>query len=120
MLTKVKQIHAKVSIKRERVLPVPGVVLVRRMQKVTPTDVILVAPMKPEVILLDIAQGLNVSPERADELLQRQSGDELVKGDVIAGPVGIFQRVIRAPGPGLVKISGEGKVLFELSSEPYE
>lgn len=120
MLSKVKQIHAKVSIKRERVLPVPGVVLVRRMQKVTPTDVILVAPMKPEVILLDIALGLNVSPERADELLQRQSGDELVKGDVIAGPVGIFQRVIRAPGPGLVKISGEGKVLFELSSEPYE
>lgn len=120
MLGKVKQIHAMISIKRERVLPVPGHVLVRRMQKVAPTDVIVVAPMTPRFILLDIAQGLNVTPARADELLQRQSGDELVKGDVIAGPVGIFKRVIRAPDPGIIKIAGEGKVLYEISSPDHE
>jgi len=85
MLGKVKQIHAMISIKRERVLPVVGHVLVRRMQKVAPTDVIVVAPMTPRFILLDIAQGLSVAPARADELLQRQSGDELAKGDIIAG-----------------------------------
>jgi hypothetical protein len=90
------------------------------MQKVSPTDVIVVAPMAPEFILLDIAQGLNVSPSRADELLQREAGEELVKGDVIAGPVGIFQRVIRAPNPGIIKITGEGKVLYEISSPDFE
>lgn len=120
MSQRVKQYHGLTSIKRERVLPVTGNVLVRRMQKVTPPDVIVVAPMAPEFILLDIARGLNVSPARADELLQRNAGDDLVKGDVIAGPVGLFQRVIRAPEAGQVKIAGEGKVLFEISSAPFE
>jgi hypothetical protein len=120
MLGKVKQIHSMISIKRERVLPVAGNVLVRRMQKVSPTDVIVVAPMVPEFILLDVAQGLNVGPDRADELLQREAGEELGKGDVIAGPVGIFQRVLRAPNPGLIRIAGEGKVLFEISTPDHE
>lgn len=120
MLSKVKQIHSMTNIKRERVLPVSGHVLVRRMQKVAPTDVIVVAPLTPKFVLLDIAQGLNVTPERADDLLQRASGDDLVKGDVIAGPVGLFKRVIRAPNPGQIKIAGEGKVLYEISSPEYE
>jgi hypothetical protein len=120
MLSKVKQIHAMTSIKRERVLPIAGSVLVRRMQKVSPTDVIVVASLKPKYILLDIAQGLNVTPARADELLQRHAGEELGKGDIIAGPVGIFQRVIRTPEPGQIKIAGEGKVLYEIFSPAVE
>ncbi len=120
MISKVKHIHALTSIKRERLLPVSGHVLVRRLQKVSPTDVIVVAPMAPQFILLDIAAGLNVPPSRADELLQRETGEELVQGDVIAGPVGLFKRVIRAPQPGVVKIAGEGKLLFEINSPDYE
>ncbi len=114
MITKVKQIHPLVNIRRERVLPVPGQVLTRRMQKVTPSDVIVSAPVAPSYVLMDIAKGLNVNPEKADEFLQRQSGDELTEGDVIAGPVGLFQRVVRAPGNGVIRIAGDGKVLYEM------
>ena len=120
MLSKVKHIHALTSIKRERVMPVAGHVLVRRLQKVSPTDVIVVAPLSSQYMLLDISQGLKVSTTKADELLQRQAGDELAKGDVIAGPVGLFQRVIRAPKAGIVRIAGEGQVLYEISSPPFE
>jgi len=120
MLSKVKHIHKLINIRRERVLPIEGHVMVRRMQKVAPTDVIVIAPLNPKYILLEIAHGLNVTPARADELLQRRAGDELAKGDIIAGPVGLFQRVIRAPHSGLVRIAGEGKVLFEISSPPLE
>lgn len=120
MTTRVKHYHELTSIKRERVLPVAGDVLVRRMQKVSPTDVIVAAPMAPEYVLIDIAQGLRVSSAKADELLQRRSGEDLVKGDIIAGPVGMFNRVIRAPKSGQVKIAGEGKVLFEAESPTYE
>jgi len=120
MLSKVKHIHKLTNIRRERVLPIEGHVIVRRMQKVTPTDVIVVAPLNPKYILLEIAHGLNVTPARADDLLQRRAGDELAKGDIIAGPVGLFQRVIRAPHSGLVRIAGEGKVLFEISSPLFE
>ncbi|MCJ7718072.1 MAG: hypothetical protein MUO54_16345 [Anaerolineales bacterium] len=120
MLSKVRHIHALTSIRRERVLPQAGHVLVRRLQKVTPTDVIVIASLNPKYILFEIALGLNVTPVRADELLQRRAGDDLTKGDVIAGPVGLFQRVIRAPQSGVVRIAGEGKVLFEISSPPFE
>ena len=118
--TRIKHYHELTNIKRERVLPVAGDVLVRRMQKVAPTDVIVVAPMAPEFILIDIAQGLNVSSSKADELLQRKAGEELVKGDIIAGPVGMFKRVIRTPKSGRVRIAGEGKVLYEVESPTYE
>ena len=120
MISRVKQIHSLTNIKRERVLPIAGHVFVRRMQKVSPTDVIVAAPLMPRFMLLDISQGLNVSSARADELLQRRSGDELSKGDIIAGPVGVLQRVIRAPESGLVRIAGEGKVLYEINSPFYE
>jgi hypothetical protein len=120
MISKVKHIHAFTSIKRERVLPIAGHVLVRRMQKVSPADVIVVAPLSPRFVLMDIAQSLNVNPVRADELLQRETGEDLVQGDIIAGPVGIFQRVVRAPQPGVVRIAGEGKVLYEIATSDYE
>lgn len=119
-MARVKHYHELTSIKRERVLPVAGDVLVRRMQKVSPTDVIVVARMAPEFLLIDVDQGLHVSPSRADELLQRRAGEELVKGDIIAGPVGLFKRVIRAPQAGRVRIAGEGKVLYEVESPSYE
>lgn len=120
MTTKVKHFHELTSIKRERVLPVAGDVMVRRMQKVAPNDVIVAARMAPEFLLIDVAQGLRVPPSKADELLQRRSGEELVKGDLIAGPVGIFNRVIRAAQSGQIKIAGEGKVLYEIESAIYE
>lgn len=120
MRSRVKHFHELTSIKRERVLPLAGDVMVRRMQKVSPTDVIVSARMAPEFLLIDVAQGLRVPPEKADELLQRRSGEELVKGDLIAGPVGIFNRVIRAAQSGQIKIAGEGKVLYEIESPTYE
>jgi transcription antitermination factor NusG len=120
MATKVKHFHELTNIKRERVVPVSGDVLVRRMQKVSPTDVIVVAAMTPRFLLIDIGQGLNVPPSKADEYLHRKSGEELVKGDIIAGPVGVLKRVIRAPQSGQVKIAGEGKVLFEVESPVFE
>lgn len=120
MISKVKHIHGLVSIKRERVLPVVGNVLVRRMQKVSPNDVIVVAPTSSQHVLIDIAQGLNVNPERADELLQRQAGDVLEKGDVIAGPIGLLQRVVRAPYAGNIQIAGEGKVLYQINTPEFE
>lgn len=120
MATKVKHYHELTNIKRERVVPVSGDVLVRRMQKVSPTDVIVVATMAPKFLLIDIAQGLNVAPAKADDYLHRKSGEDLVKDDIIAGPVGVFKRVIRAPQSGQVKIAGEGKVLFEMESPVFE
>ncbi len=58
MFSKVKHIHALTNIRRERILSSDGYVIVRRMQKVTPTDVIVAAPLSTKYLLLEIAQGI--------------------------------------------------------------
>lgn len=119
MLATVRQIIPLANIRRERVLPIQGRITARRMQKVAPTDVVAQAVLDPKHMMLDLTQGLNVSRERAEELIQRQVGDVLSKGDVIAGPVGLFQRVVRAPFDGEVKLAAEGKVLLGKDTKPY-
>ncbi|RLD08658.1 MAG: hypothetical protein DRI56_05200 [Chloroflexota bacterium] len=120
MLAPVKIITPLTYIQRERLLPIPGRVLARQGQEVTPADVVAECNSSPKYTILDIAEGLGVPANRADKLLQCKAGDAITKGDVIAGPVGLFQRVVRASHAGLVKIVGDGKVLIENKVSLFE
>lgn len=107
-------------IRRERLLPVPGRVVVRRGQQVGPSVVVAEAVLEPEHILLDIGRGLGLKPKEADKYLVRQDGDEVGEGDVLAGPVGMARRVVRAPRTGRIVVAGEGQVLLQADTQPYE
>jgi hypothetical protein len=120
MLSPITHFLPITTIRRERLLPVQGRVLVRKGQKVSASDVVAEARLAPEHIVLDIARGLGLSTKKADAVLQFQAGDEVSEGDVVAGPVGIGRRVIRAPRGGKVVIAGGGQVLVEIESHPYE
>jgi hypothetical protein len=120
MLAPVTHILPITTIRRERLLPVPGKVVVRKGQKVGPSDVIAEAEIAPEQMLLDIARGLGLPPHEADEYLQCKAGVSVAQGDVLAGPVGITRRVVRAPSNGRVVVAGEGQILLELESPPDE
>jgi hypothetical protein len=102
------------TIRRERLLPGVGKVLVRAGQKVAASDIVAQASLDPDHVLLDIARGLGVSPEQADQLVQRKVGDQISKGDVIAGPVGILNRVVRSEGEATIVAIGDGQVLMEM------
>lgn len=120
MLAHVTHILPVTNIQRERLLPRPGQVTVRKGQKVTPGDVIAEAILAPEHDLLDLVRGLGVPAQKADQYIQRKVGEEVGEGDVIAGPVGMARRVVRAPRPGKVVVAGSGQVLIEAESKPYE
>lgn len=107
-------------IQRERTLPIPGKILVRKGQKVAARDVIAEADVAPEHILLNIAHGLGVSNQEADSLIHCKENDILKKGDLIAGPVGLTRKVVRASADGKVMFVGEGQVLLQLEKEPYQ
>ncbi len=107
-------------IERERKLPIPGRVTVRKGQKVAPRDVVAEAKLLPEHMLLDVARGLGVPVKQADKLIQRSPGETVAEGDLIAGPVGLARRVVRAPATGKVVVAGEGQVLLEIESMPFE
>jgi hypothetical protein len=108
------------TIRRERVLPVPGKVMVRKGQKVSASDTVAEANLAPNHQLLEVARGLGLRAEQADEYLQVEAGTIVAAGDVIAGPVGITRRVVRAPQDGKVILAGSGQALIELKSATFE
>lgn len=108
------------TIRRERLLPVPGRVVARRGQRINPTDVVAEAITEPEHILLDIGRGLGLAAQEADKYLAVKGGDQVGEGDVLAGPVGVARRVVRAPQDGIVVAAGEGQILLQLDEPPFE
>jgi len=120
MLAPVTHFLPLTTIRRERVLPVAGRVVVRAGQKVAATDVIAEARIVTQHLVLDIGRGLGTPAEQVDKYVTRKVGEEVSEGDVIAGPVGLFPRVVRAPRDGRVVAVGGGQVLLELESNPYE
>jgi hypothetical protein len=120
MLAPVTHLLPLANIRRERLLPVNGRVIVRAGQKVNATDVIAEARLATEHLVLEVARGLGLPADKADKLVDRKVGEDVAEGDVIAGPVGVFARAVRAPKPGRIVAIGGGQVLLELVSRPYE
>jgi hypothetical protein len=120
MIAPVRHILPITMIRRERVLPVAGKVLVRAGQKVGATDILAEAVLAPDYVLLDIARGLGMSLARADRYLHCQAGDQLTEKDIIAGPVGLARRVVRSPRDAKVILAGDGQVLLETAAKPYQ
>lgn len=120
MLASIVHILPLTTIRRERALPVPGRVLVRQGQKVEPRTVVAEGTVTPEHLLLDVPQALGISAKEARGLLQREVGDMISEDDLIAGPVGITRRVVRAPVSGQIALIRGGKVLLEVDTPQYQ
>lgn len=120
MLAPVIHINPLTLIRRERVLPVAGKVVVRKGQKVAATDVVAEASIDPNHMLLDVGRGLGLSPKAAAARIQVKAGDKVSEGDVLAGPVGFPRRVVRAPYPGRIAWCSNGQILLEAQAKPFE
>jgi hypothetical protein len=120
MLAPVTHVLPMTRIRRHRLLPVTGRVLVRKGQTLTPVDVVAEAILEPRHRLLDVARGLGVRIAEADQYIERDAGETLSEGDVLAGPVGWGKRVVRAPCSGKIILTGRGKILIEEDSDPYQ
>ncbi|MDD5369309.1 MAG: hypothetical protein PHQ40_09495 [Anaerolineaceae bacterium] len=120
MIAPLTHILPLTTIRRERLLPANGRVLVHAGQKVLASDVLAECHPHNPHLLFDTAYGLGVTPQEADTLAQRKTGDRVIKGDVLAGPVGLLNRVVRAPENGVVKVVGEGQLLMEIEGAAFE
>ena len=120
MLAPVTHILPLATVQRQRVLPAPGRVLVRKGQEVAAADTVADANLTPQHLVLDVARGLGLPAEKADKQVQRKAGERVSEDDVIAGPVGITKRVVRAPRSGRIIVIGSGQVLLEVDSPPFE
>ena len=120
MLAPMAHILPLVTLRRERLLPVPGRVTARVDQKVTPLDVVGEANYSEEHILVDVARLLGVRPETAARLVRVKAGDVVVRGETLAQRGGLAPAALRAPVSGRVVYSGAGHVLLEAGDDTYE
>ena len=65
-------------------------------------------------------RGLGVGISEVDQHLQREAGNIVAEGDILAGPVGWGKRVVRAPCSGKIILSGRGKLLLEEEGSPQQ
>ena len=120
MLAPVAHILPLTTVRRERLLPVPGRVTVRMDQKVNPLDVVAEAKFGAEHILLDVARIFGLKPEAAQNLIQVKAGDMVSQGDVLARRVGLGLQVVHAPSNGRVMLTGAGQVLVEVGDTTFD
>lgn len=120
MLAPVVHVLPMTRIRRHRLLPITGRILVRKGQNVSPLDVIGEANQEPRHVILDLVRGLGVGLSEADQYLERKAGEVVSEGDILAGPVGWGKRVVRAPCSGKIILTGRGKVLLEEESNPQQ
>jgi hypothetical protein len=120
MIAPVTHIVPVTTFRRERILPVPGKILVRKGQKVSATDLVAQADLHAEHLLLDLARGLRVSPKQVSQYIQVQEGASIEKGDLLAGPVGFPARRVYAPRDGKIIMMDGGQALIELAGKPLQ
>jgi hypothetical protein len=120
MLAPVTHILPLANIRRQRMLPVEGVVLVRAGQEVKADEVIAQAEINPEHISLNIERGLGVPRNSVSNYLKREIGDDIPAGGVVARRSGMFSREVRAPRAGKLVAVGGGQVLLQVSNRPFD
>jgi hypothetical protein len=117
MQNPVTQINPLVKIRRNRVLPVAGTVLVRVGQKVAPGEILAETTIPTKHVMVDVLHVLGLKDaEETEKLIDRQVGDLVDKHDIIAETGGLFSRIIRAPMPGKIISIKNGQVLLEVES----
>jgi hypothetical protein len=108
------------NIRRARLLPAPGRVLVRPGQQVSATDIIAETYLPEQHVLLDVRRALGLSSiSKTESLIERKEGEKVQKGDVLAETGGLFSRVIRVPVNGVIVSIAHGQVLIEVQSAPF-
>jgi hypothetical protein len=104
------------TIRRERMLPVRGEVLVHPGEAVGPADVVARCHLPGEIRVVDIARCLGVRAETATKLIRKATGDPVKAEDTLAAPGGILGRLrrpCRSPVDGYVIAVRNGLVLIE-------
>jgi len=117
MIAPVSYIQPLTTLRRERTMPVEGVVLVNLGDTVHSGDAVARAHLEAKHFILDAGRALGLPPERAKRLILRNVGEQVEQGAIIAGRRGVGARQLRAPAAGTVAAISESQVLLQVSDD---
>ncbi|TKJ30579.1 MAG: hypothetical protein CEE40_04420 [Chloroflexi bacterium B3_Chlor] len=119
----VTRVVPNMLIRRERLLPLRGEVLVTTGQRVQPSNIIARTIVPSGIHLLNVAKALAVDSTDFSRHMRVGIGDRVAEGDVLAGGGGVsrfFGRAYRSPIGGVVAGTSNGRVLIQSSSSTLE
>jgi hypothetical protein len=117
MLAPITFIQPLTTIRRPRLLNVEGIVLANMDDKVSATDIVARASLYTRHIMLDANQSLGLPRAETTNLIQREVGEHVDSGAIIAGKRGIGARQLRAPASGKIAAISGGQILLQVSDE---
>jgi hypothetical protein len=111
-------------VKKRRILPLKGDVVVETGQKVTPDDVVARTMLPGNVVPLNVANKLGIPPEDLDSVMLKKVGDKITEGELIAlaKTLWIFKNPAHATIEGTVESISHvtGQVLQRGQPTPVE
>lgn len=116
------QVTPLTSVRRDRMLPIPGEVLVGLGERVEPMQTIARAEMRGEFRVVPVARLLSVPASKINGCLRVGVGDEVRRGQVVAqrGVRFVNARAVRSPIDGVMVASGGGRILIESQPTLFE
>jgi hypothetical protein len=117
VIAPISYIQPLTTLRRKRRLPVEGQVTVSNGDMVQSGDTVARAQLNSRHMILDAGRALGLPPERAQEMIQREVGEAVEEGAILAGKRGVGARQLRAPVAGTIAAISEGQVLLQVSDE---
>lgn len=114
------QVTPLTKVRRERVLPARGQILVHVGQRVEPMQVIAQANLPGDFYILPVARLLGIPVSQVKRCLRVKLGDVVRRGQVVAAPRGLSARSVKSPIDGVMTASGGGRVLIEARPTKFE
>lgn len=117
------RISALTTVRRERLLPGPGQVLVEPGEIVGPADVVARCQLPGAVRVVDISRTLSVPRARAARYMRKSVGDTVQVNELLASPRGLLgpiRRGCRSPVEGQVIEIRDGLILIESAATTFE
>lgn len=103
-----------IEIQRSRRLPFPGRVLVKIGDAVEPDDVVAEGSIPDDFVVIDLCEALGVPLDEVSSCLVRDEGELVQEGDILAQSEGAIERVVRAPGDGIIVDFSQGDVILAM------
>lgn len=117
------RVAEKTLIRKRRILPIPGEVLVKKGEEVSSSTIVAKTDLPGKVYTVNVVNQLGITPSDIREFMLKKEGDTIEKDEVIAGNrpiISWFKIQVRSPIAGSVgNISNvTGQVLLREPPRP--
>lgn len=109
------------TLRKERRLPLPGEILVKKGENVSQDDVVARTQIPGEVQIVNAASILEIEPEEIERYMVKKLGEKVEKDDIIAfrkGFFGLTTKYVKSPIRGKIEYFSQATGNISIRAEP--